>query len=411
MNVQFITVAAADSIPDCHADFVCTGKNDEVILQKALAQCAEEKKNLFLYNGVYHIDSFADFGDGGPRAALRLPCEWRDFVFAGDNYEYGCQKSWKNGVVIYVSQEALKSIGKEESADVIRGTWSDAGVQNGSSLQMKNISVVLADNQHRVRCIDLRRTDRVDVKNVTLLGYGDNISEDSELGLGTPPPVPAEGCIGLTMTDGSNYPPANYTNILVFGFDEGFQVGGEHVVCINCGASGCRYGYTFGNYEYNCGNNHPITLINCLDERNINLPLFNRCGDHDRSGKPLQGGQEVTMISHNLEWVADRTPGMQHGSRMREVYPGTWCGNIDFTAQPGWWQTNTEDFQLWEYDGSGSGFRTRNNVHKQVCSSEERLRYSPFIGQQVFDTTLNRMLVCIDSAEKKWVDFQGNPAE
>ena len=41
-------------------------------------------------------------------------------------------------------------------------------------------------------------------------------------------------------------------------------------------------------------------MINCLDERNINLPLFNFCGDHD-ADKELLGEQEITMISFNIE--------------------------------------------------------------------------------------------------------------
>ena len=32
---------------------------------------------------------------------------------------------------------------------------------------MENIAIVLANNAHPIRCIDLRRTDRVDVKNIS----------------------------------------------------------------------------------------------------------------------------------------------------------------------------------------------------------------------------------------------------
>ena len=99
------------------------------------------------------------------------------------------------------------------AVDVIRGKWTPAGIQNGSSLRLENIAIILNDNQHPVRCVDLRRTDRVEVKNLSLVSYGGLIAEDSDMGLGTPPPVPAKGCIGLTMTDGSNYDYSNYINV------------------------------------------------------------------------------------------------------------------------------------------------------------------------------------------------------
>ena len=114
------------------------------------------------------------------------------------------------------------------------------------------------------------------------------------------------------------------------------------------------------------------------------------------------------MISFNMEHIKDHSPGGINGSLMREVIPGSWKGNISFTSQPGWGNCNTVDAPLWEEDGSGSGFVTRNNCHKTVCDTKERLSYYPFLGQQIFDTDLNKMVVCIEPKTKKWVDFTGN---
>lgn len=79
-------------------------------------------------------------------------------------------------------------------------------------------------------------------------------------------------------TDGSNNSYSNYVNVQTYGFDEGIQVGGEHVVCINCGATGGRYGFTFGNYPPNCGGNHPLTLgkmVLCIDPEKRKWVDFN----------------------------------------------------------------------------------------------------------------------------------------
>lgn len=405
----FITVAPANYSGETAADLVCNGKNDELVIQRAVDLSVEQNKNVLLLNGIYHIDGFHNpYNDNGPKTAICIPNTWREIQLLGQNHEYGFQKKYDNGVVLYVSGKALEEIDGE--ADVIRGKWTGQGIQNGSSLRMENIAVILADNQHEIRCIDLRRTDRVEVKNITLVSYGDKIDKNSDYGLGTPPEIPKKGCIGLTMTDGSNNSYSNYVNVQTYGFDEGIQVGGEHVVMINCGAAIGRYGFTFGNYESDCGSNHPITLINCMDERNINLPLFNSCGDADGKGGRLQGRQEVTMISFNMERVEAQTPGGRLGDLMKEVYPGTWRGNITFTLQPAWCALNSVDCRIWENDGSGKGIKTVNSAHKTVCTTKERLSYYPMYAEQIFDTDLNKMLLCIDPEERRWVDFNGQEA-
>ena len=395
-----VTIAAynsSESLKKC-ADIVCCGENDEITIQKIIDQCAQEKKDIYLLNGTYCIDGFYDFGDGGPRAALCFPNNWQEMSFVGQANPYGDE----SGVELYVTPRALDQI-DGEGYDVIRTTWTKIGLANGSALSIQNIRINASHNQKPFRCIDLRRCDRPELKNIGLKAY-----KDMRAGFGTPPPVPVFGCIGLTMTDGSNDHYSNYTNVLATGFYEGIQVGGEHVVLMNCAAIMNYYGYTFGNYEINCGANHPITMINCMDERNVNLPLFNCCGDSDKQGNRMQGNQEVTMISFNLEYIAEQSPGKTHGHRMKEVHPGTWRGNIDFTAQPAWNHLNIVDFQLWENDGSGQGFKTRNNCHKLACNTQERLSYYPTYAQQVFDTDLNNMLICVDVENRKWVDFNGN---
>lgn len=396
----FITFAAHDSIPEIkkEADIVCEGKNDEKVIQQAINRCIDEGKNLYFFNGTYVLDEFYDFGDNGPKTALCFPNAKREISVIGQNIPY---VNKNDGVRFYASAKALETVG-EEGVDVIRTTWRDIGLSSGSSLRLENMCVMLSHNQKPVRCVDLRRCDRPELKNVRFCAY-----VDMNAGFGNPPPIAVKGCIGLTMTDGSNHSYSNYTDVLATGFYEGIQIGGEHVVMINCGAIMNYYGLTFGNYPLNCGANHPITLINCLDERNVNLPLFHECGDGDGKGGRLYGEQEVTMINFNIERIAEQSPGKVLGDLMRETTPGMWRGQITFTAQPAWCHLNEKAFKLWESDGSGKGIRTRNACHKDVCTTEERLSYYPTLGQQIFDTDLNCMVICTDPENKKWVDFMG----
>ena len=407
----YITIAASNSTNEAkrNADFVCTGKNDELVIQHGIDECQKQNKNLYFMNGIYNINGFYDFNDGGPKTAICVPSTWREFIILGQGHEYGFQKSYDNGVTLYIHDDAFDAAPGEQ-VDVIRSGWTARGIQNGASLRLENLAIILDNNHHKVRCVDLRRTDRAECKNITLVGYGNKFMGENGFNLGSSPDLADVGCIGLTMTDGSNYNYSNYTNVFAYGFDEAIQVGGEHVVCINCGAALSTYGFTFGNYEVNCGSNHPITMINCLDERNVNLPLFGHyCGDSDGKGGRIVGEQEITMISYNLEIITEpaKIPGGKLGERMKETVPGSWKGNIDFTVQPAHHHTNTADAQLWENDGSGVGIKTRNNCHKSLCSTEERLSYYPTLGQQIFDTDLHKMLVCIDAHNKTWVDFNG----
>ena len=399
--LQVITVAAANtrSADKKNADFVCTGKNDELTINEAIKVAAEEGKCLCLLNGLYSIDGFYDFGDGGPKAAICVPALYKEIAIIGQTYAF---EPNREGVQLDVSAQALDMIESGEYS-VLRTEWKSLGVYSGGVLRLENIIMTLAHNQKPLRCIDLRRCDRVEMKNVKLRGK----TKNTYLGI---PELAAVGCIGLTMTDGSNNAIVRYENVSAGDFYEAIQVGGEHVIMINCAAVHSFYGYTFGNYAYHCAYNHPITMINCCDERNVNLPLFNVCGDESREGKRLLGGQEVSMFSFNIERLAAQTPGGALGDAMRELHPGAFCGRIEYTLQPAWNHTNEANFKLFE-NGSGIGFRAINMVHKTVCGTSERLSYYPSLGQQIFDTDLNKLLICIDADNKKWVDANGNAVD
>ena len=393
----FITVAASNSkfTEKDGIDFVCNGKNDELTINEAISAAAQAGKSVYLLNGNYSIDDFYDFKDDGPKAAIRTPALYKGIEFIGQSFNF---EQNREGVQFDVSAEALDKVDTGEYS-VFRTEWKQRGLYSGAVLKLENITMTLAHNQKAVRCIDLRRCDRVEMKNVRLRGRRDN----TYLGVTD---VATKGCIGLTMTDGSNNFIVRYDNVTSGDFYEGIQVGGEHVVMIDCAAAHNVYGYTFGNYDYHCGYNHPITMINCCDERNVNLPLFNLCGDHDTEGNELIGGQEVSMISFNIERLAAQTPGGKLGDAMREIYPGAFCGRIEYTLQPDWCHTNEINFKLFE-NGSGVGFRVTNMTHKTVCNTAERLSYYPALGQQIFDTDLNKLLICVDADRKKWVDANG----
>jgi hypothetical protein len=162
----FITISAYDSTYEIKAksDIVCSGKNDELTIQKAIDECVKQGKNIYFFNGTYVIDAFYDLKDNGPKCAVCFPNCKREISIIGQNLTYGKKG---NGVVLYVTKEALDSV-CDDTVDVLRTTWTDRGLGNGSTLKIENIQILLSHNQKPVRCIDLRRCDRPELKNVRL---------------------------------------------------------------------------------------------------------------------------------------------------------------------------------------------------------------------------------------------------
>ena len=412
----WVKVAADNSSAEAKAaaDFVCSGTNDQETIQAAIDLCAKDGRNLYLYNGVYMIDAFRDWKDGGPRAAVRIPNMLRRFTIEGQEfYQAGHGtipenlNECRNGVIWYARPTVWTTAG-DDVPSVLRGEWCKVSSQNGSGLCLQNVSVFMCDAQHPARCVDLRWTDAVEVRNMRLYGIGYRIMNGDahpfkKFG---PLQMPHIDAIGLTMTSGSNVPVSRFDNIAAIGFGQGFQVGGEHVICNDCLALRGLYGWTFGNYKYSAGAHvHPIVLVNCADEQNVNMPLFANESQGDWRH------QSVTMIGCNFEHMESLMIGGKLGDFMRETVPGSWRGHIEYTVMPREASGNAVEFPLWENDGSGSGFETRNLAHKRIGPSEERRKYSPHLGQQYFDTDLGKLLVCTDPTTRKWVDAMGVPVD
>ena len=93
---DYIYIAASNSTEELKAksDFVCTGINDELTIQKAINACINEDKNIYLLNGIYNIGAFHDFQDNGPMSSICFPNAHREIKVIGQNHEYGFQRRY-----------------------------------------------------------------------------------------------------------------------------------------------------------------------------------------------------------------------------------------------------------------------------------------------------------------------------
>lgn len=416
-----IYVAASDA-PQWQkdiADVVCDGVNDELTIQSA---CDNIYTNgggtLRLSRGTFFVDSFPNYEEnengefnqsGGTHTAILLKSNdttGYEIRIIGDSFVYGLA----GGTKILVRPSVYESLDSNNRYKIFAARYGSSGLMGKCkiSLFMMYIAIRLPYNQKRIMCIDLLYVNRVYMQFVRCTGYTTSYNGGQSWS-NTSPYVPIkaiEGCVGIRMTGGSNAGTCNdYKNVNCSGFYEGFKVGGEHVIGINLGASHNVYGFTFGNYKWKHFSSHPITLIHCGDELNARLPLFAYNG-YNRNNF---GGQEINLISYDLECIPHLTPGGQIEQLAQELVAGTFNGRIDYTifTDEGGVSGNITNMRFWKH-GHGHRFESRDCTQLLATTKNVLATYEPNYLQKVWLTDENKMVHCIDTENKTWVDSQGN---
>lgn len=394
-----VVVAASNSseADKAVADLVCTGINDERVIQQAVNSLGVAGR-VELMIGTYMIDAFAPSPDGGTVCAIGIPA-----------YEGGVKTAVKivgqqsgrkavydtaaktAGVTLAVSQRCYDALDANKEYSVI------ACLGNRTAhLGLENLSINLPDNQKNIVCIDGARFEGIWVERCEL-----QATEKNYYDLNQKPYMGVEGCVAVRGCQGSNYSFEFYmAHICVTGFGVGFAVGGEHFYGEYLSTVFCTRGFTFNGYKLASGVwVHPITLINCCDEASCNYPLF--------GSNP--GRQPIDIINFNMEHYPNYFAA--GGQLATETTPGEWYGFIDYSIMnfekdtPSFLKNDPEK-AFWAA-GCGANMRSRNDAQKQMCTTAERLKYAPNYMQQIWDTDLNRLCICIDPAAPLWVDAMG----
>lgn len=371
-------------------DYQCTGANDEKVIQQAInAVALNGGGRVRLIPGIYYIDSFVNVGDGGSASALYMPtelnrvkivCEQGDaWLRANNDYV----TAGKTCAVLRVTNVAYDSV--SDPVSVIRA-YKYTTVYRKSVLDIEGIGISIPNNQKPIIAIDGLYAEHMMLNNIRMVSiYNSTYAR------------PVAGCIGVRGMQGSNDGICDrWDNMSAYGFREGFAVAGEHLICTNLLARECFYGFTFNNFTNNIGAwTHPITLINCADELNENMPYFGHNGEYNQTDG-LGGRQAITMIDFNVEWVSSRHKS-DSGIYATEVQPGEWYGKISYTIQT---NKNAVDVPFWANDGSGINIKTVNDAQKQIVTTSERMKYSANEMQRVYDSTESKFYTYVNGA---WV--------
>lgn len=388
-----VVVAASDSSEDekAAASVVCSGEHDEVTLQRVIDSLGDRGGTIRLCRGRYHIDGFTGTKT---RAALRIDQGMKCTVrIEGPYYAQRSRSSrWdiSEGAVLYVSAAALDQLG-EARGFVLTGYASDADPDvwdhtryPGCGLELESVGITLADPLHDVTCVDMNAFTR---NYICRVATGVDM-EDSALG----------ACIREAKSVGmrsvmQKQISQRVIDCAVYGMRIGYDVGGEHLFCLQDIAIRCWCGWRFYGMNSTRGG-HPLTAVECSDEICIVGPIFGGA-DEFSDAVPLPG---VTLINWNREVVADPTSDWMCEQQATESIPGIMRGWVSYQISDGLGgYRSTNRLPFWQ-PGHGEQCTMLNLTSKQIAPIQydgmpgdlqpsQMLRGSgAFIGQTGFAT-------------------------
>ena len=398
-NVNTVVIAASNSseADKGKADYVCSGHNDELLFQRAIDFLTNEKKlakiggTVVLLPGDYYIDRFTRENRNGHVAvlfpSLKSNPEVLSITFKGSEHNTECS-------VIHLSQNGYNALDNKSSYSL----FACENLVDYCHFSFSDLKITIPSGKKNIVCLDGRQMGSMECRRIKCVveDHSTWTTPTDQINL------PVEGCIALCgCFHNSNSWNYIWESVYAFGFGQGFACGGEHLLCIKCVACYGKYGFTFNNYySPSESSRHTNTLIDCTDEANANFMKFG----------PNIGKQTINIMNLNLEFWPQWFAIEGEGHYATEVVPGQYNGQINYTMNRGGSSLPNVTDHFWA-DGSGMGFQSRNNLHKKICTSEERKTYYPNYGQEVYDSTFGKKLICLDPAHKVWVDVLGNQYE
>ncbi len=352
---RYIIIAASDSPKQDKrlADFVCTGKNDERIINKAI-EALPYGGTIQLLDGNYYVDAFEQEGNSAILFGFNEG-RARTITIKGttENKSYNSQY----GVCIRVTEKAMEAMDPEQTYRVFYGSPQKpvdpvTGKNNWKGnyfaytyvncANFENFLLFFANAGKKLVGLDCSKLGNCEINLVGI--YTEKHFEERYLHL--PASTPAEGCIGIISPRRSNDDTSRlaFNTISIGGLYVGIKTNAiDHLIMYNCSVARCTIGYWFDGPGAKT-----LTMLNCADEGNTHLPRFTGTG-------------HLTCIDFNIERFKeeyiplDAAKNPEH--RALEEVSGGWHGFISYTMQGK--AFGLGDGEFWA-KGSGSNFKTVN---------------------------------------------------
>ena len=341
VNHRIVAPAAASETVKAEADFVCTGANDERVINAAIASL-EKGGTVQLLDGDYYIDAFEQ--EGGSAICFGYNNgSARTITFRGttENKSYNT----RHGVTIHVTKAAMDRMATNGVYRVFYGTARRPKASGDfftmthvNNVNFSNFYLYFADASKPLRGIDASNFGQVFVELVGV--YTENYFRDRFLHLKPATPHPDSVGVWSSPSSSDEMARVGYDWVNVGGLHTGFYFDrADHFVLRSCSAARCCYGYRFK------GGPKTLTMLNCCDEGNTHLPYFT-------------GRGHLTAIDFNIErfnaaYIPD-SPS-KTGHEAAEEQPGSWHGFISYTLQGKAFGLD----KFWK-DGCGINFQTVN---------------------------------------------------
>ena len=400
-----IVIAASNSsdVDKARADLICTGTDDNKVIESAFSLFAGEVGTIYLCAGKYYVTSFTQDTDG-TYVGIMIPSQGSNLKmvnFEGEQFAGAATKPAQ----FVVPQSVYDTLDGNANYSIFRHKFGTSGYNLGYSFTLRHLSIEIYSNQKKTIAIDCICTGQVTISDVR----GTITTQPGVWGAGDSglDPIPSLDCVFFKGLFGSAHANAKVDNASCTGYGIGFGIQGEHILCENCGAINCVYGFAFNYFpDLSHGSGvpgmytHPMMIINPLEEGCLNLPYF--------GNNTLKQSIIITGYHNELRPKFFN----QGGNYATEKVAGTWYGHVDYVIQffPDSHSHGNEphvvDKPFWA-NGSGINMESQNYAQKRLVTTTERLTYAPNYFQQVFDTTANKLLICTDPANKVWVDADG----
>lgn len=380
---RYIYVSAFDSDPKDKklADFRCTGVNDELTINQAIASLPYGG-TVQLLDGRYNIDSFphevtvngktehiAIYFDTGDNSISRTV----NLIGTTENKAYNSHY----GVHIHVTQAAIDGMNDEDSYILIGACDKKPAVYGQytwcNNANFSNFYLYMGEAEKKMVGIACNRLGDSHIRQVGI--YTESYFQHRFNH--TKPPTPVVGSIGVISCSSSNDEMAR------IGWDTlnccGMYIGAliqqvDHLIMMTCTFARCVFGlYCTG------GTPKTMTILNCCDEGCVHLPHFG-------------GRGHVTAIDYNIErfnlayYPDDPTGNTEFYAT--EDKPGSWIGTFEYTLQ-GWSGADPGKAgqHFWRLGkGEGKGIRTRNLNYDHTGVSKPNC---PEYLERYFDTEEN----------------------
>jgi len=320
-----VVVAAANSraFEKKTADFVCTGVNDELVINAAIAQLTLGG-TVRLADGDYYVGSFAKEGNCAICFGYNSG-NARVVTIEGTTENKGYNT--RHGVTIHVTKAAMDAMDPAQTYRVFYGSGLKPKARGDfftythvNNVNFRNFFVYFDNASKRLIGIDGRHFGSMELDLIGI--FQKSYFDDRFMHVGAPS-IPCDGTVGVYSVPGSNDEMARgrYNEVNVGGLYRGFVMDDvDHLVMTGCAACRCVYGYWFES-----GSPKTMTIINCCDEGNACLPRFCKRG-------------HVTMLDFNIErfnakFIPTDCNGAKNGHAATEETPGAWHGFISYTMQ------------------------------------------------------------------------------